>query len=158
MLAAAGALEVSGHKSQPDPMGNDYEGVDGTLGWRAETDGGVDLVSGFAYGANRIGCNLQRDAGRMAATCPDTVTIYGFQQDRVVYRLCARGTPRMSCRMAWEKVHDGMRSPAYGPAGYSPPVVYTVPPAVAPAAKPVAAPPATPVPDPDAPTSEGGWF
>jgi len=159
MLAAAGAVEVGGHKKVPDPMGNDYDGADGTVGWRSEVDGGVDLVSGFAYGAHRIGCTMQRDTGRMAATCPDTVTIYGFQQDRVVYRLCARGTPRMSCRMAWEKVHDAMKAPSYSAPGYSPPMVYTVPvPAAAPAPKPASAPPATPVPDPDAPTSEGGWF
>lgn len=104
LLAVAGVVEASKSSSHVDPFGEEVENKDGAVGWRATLDHDHELFTDFAQGAHRLGCGTRVEDGQLGATCPGNVAIFGYQDGRMVTRMCAPGVDRATCKDVWERV------------------------------------------------------
>jgi len=107
LVGVAGIVEATNDTKTPDPMGHEYAGTDGRIGWYADADQTSDL-NRFAFGVQHLGCETSLGEARLDASCPGMPQVSAMQEGNKVFRLCDKGTERMQCRMAWEKIHVAM--------------------------------------------------
>ncbi|MEM9694836.1 MAG: hypothetical protein AAGA56_19990 [Myxococcota bacterium] len=104
MYAVAGAVELNRDQRLDDPLGDEYEAPTGEIGWRAE-ERELSLRN-IAWGTVQIGCDpVNAKDGGFIADCPRGLpTILAKENDGKLFRMCAGGTERLDCRLAWERV------------------------------------------------------
>ncbi|MBW2455711.1 MAG: hypothetical protein JRI68_14430 [Deltaproteobacteria bacterium] len=107
LLAAAGVVEASkdGEHSS-DPMGAEYRGPHGWVGWRHHYDRPVAAMNNLLGGMTQLRCGVSQEAERIRGQCYNRPPLVAMQQGNTVYRLCPPHSDIMMCRSAWEAVHN----------------------------------------------------
>ena len=112
LVAAAGAVEV-GRKSgrhYGDPMGHEYVGSDGEIGWYQKHSNPTHTMGKLEAGMRSLGCDVRWHSEGVFAACPDKPGIVARRDGDLVFRICEPKSDRMECRMAWESVHNAAPS------------------------------------------------
>ena len=113
--AAAGIVEVSrGHNTTGDPMGKDYVGTNGWIGWYQTYAKPDDAMGNLLAGVMNLRCGVSSQPGRIDANCHGGRRLAALHTGQLVYRLCPPNTDRMACRTAWEDVHNAAPRPFVG--------------------------------------------
>lgn len=114
-LAVAGIVEASRDgDTTGDPMGHDYEGQNGWIGWYMNYQRPGDAMSNLFAGMTNLRCGVANQPGRLDARCHPEQRLVAMHSGQLVYRLCPPSTDRMTCRIAWEKVHNAAPQPFLG--------------------------------------------
>ncbi len=112
LAAAAGAVEIgrkSRHHAQ-DPLGREYVGTDGELGWYQEHTNPTQTMGELEAGMRALNCEVSWHSEGVFAACPERPGLVARRSGKLVFRICEPQTDRMQCRMAWESVHDAKPS------------------------------------------------
>jgi len=113
--AAAGIVEVSrGHDTAGDPMGKDYVGENGWIGWYQNYARPDDAMRNLLAGMMNLRCGVSSQPGRIDANCRVDRRVVAMHTGQLVYRMCPPATDRMACRMAWEDIHNAAPRPFVG--------------------------------------------
>ena len=106
LVAAAGVVEAARNdEAGDDPMGSEYRGPNGWIGWRHYYDRPVKAMENLLGGMTQMQCNVAQEPARIRAQCYNRPPLVAMQEGNTVYRLCPPHTEIMMCRSAWEAVH-----------------------------------------------------
>jgi hypothetical protein len=110
-LAAAGVVEASRGDSGPDPMGTEYHGPNGWLGWHHRYRHPAEAMENLLAGMAQLRCGVANEPQRLRAQCYNRPPVVALQAGYGVYRLCPPYTEIMMCRSAWEAVNAAAPRP-----------------------------------------------
>ena len=111
LLAAAGVIEASKDGPGRDPLGTEYHGPRGWIGWHHHYQRPVAVMENLLAGMKRLNCHVASEPDRLRAQCHNRPPLVALHSGTVVYRLCPPYTEIMMCRSAWESVHAAAPRP-----------------------------------------------
>ncbi len=113
-LAAAGVVEASKNEPGTDPMGTEYRGPNGWIGWRHHYQHPAQVMENLLAGMTQRRCSVANEPNRLRAQCHNRPPLIALQSGYEVYRLCPPYTDIMMCRSAWESMHGAAPRPFQG--------------------------------------------